>query len=112
MSQLELSPRVAELAQMLGRRTALALCRAGGLIYVPVKLSQRTRLVQMIGPQGTAKLQERYAGRNIKLPKLVAIDRAKRNAEIRQNAAAGVSHMVLASTFSLTDRQIRNILRS
>lgn len=110
MSQSELSPRVAELAKLLGRRTALALCRAGGLIYVPVRLNPRTRLVQMIGPQGTAKLQERYAGQHLKLPRLAALDRAARDAEIRRLAAEGMTKPEIALRHSMSVRQVRNVL--
>ena len=110
MSRPELSPRVAELVELLGRRTALALCRAGGLIYVPMTLRPRTRLVQMIGTQGTAKLQGRYAGQNIKLPRLAALDRAARDAEIRRQAAAGVPKPEIALLSGLSVRQLHNIL--
>lgn len=96
---------------MLGRRTALALCRAGGLIYVPIKLNPRTRLVRMIGLQSTAKLQRRWAGMHLNLPKLAAMDRAKRDAEIHKLNEQGVSRHEIARQHGLTMRQIFNIIR-
>lgn len=114
MSRSELlSPLAMELTQLIGKRTAMALLRAAGgrTVYVPSKPSSRTRLATMIGPTATAKLQGRWGGQNIMLPTLAAIDRAKRDAEIRQQAAEGMSRPDISKLHSLSMRHICNILR-
>jgi len=108
----ELSPMVAELVELLGKRTALALCRAGGLIYVPTRTTSRARLVRMIGPAATAKLQARWAGRQIHLPRLVALDRHARDAEIRRLSAEGVPKADIALRHGISVRHVRNVLRA
>lgn len=108
----ELSPMVARLVELLGKRTALALCRAGGAVYVPSRMNSKCRLARMIGPAATAKLMQFYAGQQITLPKLAARDRAARDAEIRAMAAAGATGAQIAMKHSLSTRQVRNILRA
>lgn len=105
---------LAQLAGLIGRRLATALCRSEGgrSCYVPVRLSNRARLVNLIGRAATAQLQTRWAGRWIMLPTLADADRDQRNDLIRKMAADGISNRELALRFDLTTRMIRNILRS
>lgn len=105
----EFSPLVAELVALIGRRAALALCRAEREIYIPSRTGSRARLVRLIGPSATAKLQSRWAGRQIQLPTLAAIDRAGRDAEIREQHAAGIPKTEIALSYGLSVRQVRNI---
>lgn len=106
----EFSPLVAELVALIGRRAALALCRTGGEIYIPTRIGSRARLVRLIGPGATSKLQAKWAGRQMKLPTLAAINRDNRNDEIKRQAAAGKSIAELALLTGLSVRHIRNIL--
>jgi Mor family transcriptional regulator len=106
----EFSPLVAELVALIGRRAALALCRAEREIYIPSRTGSRARLLRLIGPGATAKLMTRWAGRQIQLPTLAAIDRAARDAEIVAQCAAGIPKTRVALTNGLSVRQVRNIL--
>lgn len=112
MSPSELSPLAAHLVELLGRRTAQALCRVGGQVYVPSRHNPNCRLARMIGTGNTAKLMQFYAGRHLDLPKLAAVDRAKRNAEIHRMAAEGVPRPEIALRHGLTVRMVRRILSS
>ncbi len=114
MTEVKFSPLVDELVCLIGRRKAIALCRAGGggQVYVPPRMNTRTRLVAMLGPADAAKLIERWPGQELQLPKLVAHDRAKRDAEIMQQAANGMTRAEIARRHELTTRQVANILKT
>lgn len=112
MSRSEFSPVVAELVAMLGKRKAFALCRAGDVVYVPVTLNSRARLLQMLGAVDAAKLIARWGGQQLQLPNLIAIDKGRRNAEIRLSVANGAKVKEVARQHGLSVRQVRNVLRA
>lgn len=109
-----LPPIARELVEILGYRTAMALCRSAGgsAVFVPRRADSDCRLVELIGKGNVAKLIHRFGGKEIKLPNLAAMERADRDAMIRELHAQGVPQVKLALRFGLTPRQVRNIIRA
>lgn len=81
-------------------------------IYVPARINPNCRLARMIGTANTAKLMQHYAGRNLYLPKMAAVERSKRNAEIHCLAAEGIPQPEIALRHGLTVRMVRRILNN
>lgn len=109
-------PVAAKLADVIGSDNTMALlhharCDEGRrFVRVPLRPRRGQVIVELIGMEAAAKLSNEYGGRVIHLPKLKAIDRAQRDAEIKRMAAEGLSKAEIASRFGITARQVGNLL--
>lgn len=74
--------------------------------------SQYAALCASIGARNARKLCRSFGGSTLYIPKLDGIDRPRRNRQILQEAANGVSVAQLCISYGLSDRQIRRILRA
>lgn len=108
---LDLPRTVAELANVIGRDKALLLagtCR--GSIYVPKKLREDHRLVQLLGDASAKALVKEFGGILLYVAKCAKLRADWRNQAVRKWAAQGVPHEALADLAGLTTRHIANIL--
>lgn len=115
---IPLPTATAKLSELIGSDGTIALieyARQGDgkrHIYVPLRPKPGNNLVQLIGMEAAAKLAKEFGGQVIELPKYKAIDRAQRDQQVKNMAAAGLTLKKIAKTFGLTVRQIQNLVRS
>jgi len=109
----DLPPSLRDIAELIGLPGTLRLVETyGGVrLYVPKKLDAEHKLAQLIGLEQAAKLADTYGGEmHFDIPRAVEATRAARDRCIRADQASGSTHRELALKYSLTERQIRNIL--
>ena len=113
---VRLPPIAAKLADLIGSDNLIALihyarhCRGKCFVYVPKRAKRDTKLAQLIGFDAAAKLSEEYGGRAIEVPKVLAIDRARRTVEIKRMANDGATLASIAQRFGITTRHVTNLL--
>lgn len=102
-----------DIAELIGLPGTLKLVETyGGVrLYVPKKIDAAHDLARLIGLEQATTLAETYGGElHFDIPRAVAATLAARNARIRADRAAGMTHRELALANKITERQIRNIL--
>ena len=106
-----LPPLLAELAQVLGLRAALALAEAfgGQQIYVPRAPGKRHRIVKAIGAEAAALLARHYAGNRLDMPFAHAHSRAIRNAQMAKMAGQ-LGRAETAKRLGMHTRSVRRIV--
>lgn len=119
----DLPPSAKELALVIGRRATLCLafqlprCLAGEkgkqskrvILYVPQKLKPGHRLARIVGEDCAHKLVDHFGGEIIQLANCQRFLDERRDKAIRQQLDAGARPAVLAASFGVTARTIRNI---
>lgn len=106
---------LAEIADLIGNEGADAIVNqyGGTSLYVPSCMSYMTidhPLAKLLGIEAAQKMVPIFGGDDFDIPKADAVKRARRNALIFVDRAAGLSHSALARKYDLTERQIRSIL--
>lgn len=111
-SRAALSPRLAELSQIIGLPAALSLVaeRGGTRIYVPSSATSEHWLASVIGLNGLERLVAAYACDYLDIDRATTVERAARNHRIVTERRAGATVGALALKYKLTARQIANIL--
>lgn len=112
-----LPPLVAKIAALIGQDQALALASHAnaegrrGNLYIPRRPRPGQCLVSLVGMDAAARLATAYGGTTINLPACKHFQKhTQRNADVRSMAAAGANARAIAQAFSLTVRQVRNVL--
>ena len=104
------------LVAVIGEDAALALCRVFGgqkvFIPRPENVSHTHRFATTIGIEAARDLARWGASSLVYLPRLAAIERARRNRRIAAERDAGASIAELCTRYVLSDRQISSILKS
>ena len=100
------------IVEAIGLKSTLALVsHHGGIrVYVPKTIKPGHRLTRQIGLQGARALAACFPGELLFVPRAAGALRMLRNAEIREQHAAGHSAAKLARRFGLTERQVFTIL--
>lgn len=122
---MRLPESVQEIADVIGRETALYLigqlptCYAGAegkrstrvILYVPKRLKPTHPLVQILGWHTALQLVEGFGGEILQPANCQEVYRRFRDDEARRLAAAGLSSAQLAEVLAVSERHIRNITR-
>ncbi len=106
------SMTAAKIDQIIGKRARLAMAEVRQSIYVPLIPKPSSPLATMVGLGNAIKLSQVFGGQVIDLPKSAAEKLARRNAKIKEAAQRGQTVRQLASDYCLTDRQVRNVLKT
>ncbi len=120
---MRLPASVQEIADVIGRETALFLigqlptCYAGAdgkrstrvILYVPKDLKPTHRLVAILGWESARKLVQGFGGEILQPANCQEIYRRWRDAETKRLMAQGLSAAMLAEIMGVSDRHIRNI---
>ena len=109
----ELPRGATAIIDLIGYRLGMALCATmnSGHMYVPIRLKPDHPLIGIIGQQAAEKLVSKYGGLTIRIPQCSAMQRAKRNDEIKVLAAEGVKVGDIARRFGMTAQAIRYVLK-
>ena len=114
---------VQEIADVIGRAQALTLVaslprgrREGHpsgkvVLYVPRNLPKGHRLVSILGEADARRLCETFGSEILYIAVCKQIERARRNAAIREAMRRGDTHDAIAKACGITARQVRNIVR-
>lgn len=108
---------VRDIIDLVGHMPALALVQAypGNIIKVPTGAlesgAMRTRLIGIMGPEAAETFIATYAGERLTIPRCVQALRDERDRQIIADYDAGQSVPLLAGKYTLTERQIRTILK-
>lgn len=81
------------------------------ILYVPKSVGPGHRLDNILGLETAQKLCAGFGGETLKPANANCIERWERNTKILRMANEGVPSRIIARSFDLTDRQIRNIVR-
>ena len=113
MKNRELPRGAAALVDVIGYRLGMALCATmnSGHLYVPIRLKPGHPIVGIVGQVAAEKLVGIYGGQTIRIPQCSAMQRAKRNDEIKVLAAEGVKVGDIARRFGMTAQAIRYVLK-
>lgn len=100
-----------QIADVIGTGQALVLCNdfGGTEEYIPKKMTEEHKIAVSIGMAAAVKLSGEFGGERLEIPRCVAIHQRKRDAEIREAAAAGKAKKKLAREYQLTERRVRQI---
>lgn len=106
-----LPPKLLEIAEYCGDKTAMALLQhyGGGHICVPQQVDALHQLSQVLGMVAATVFCQAFGGETIQIPKAAKAFRALRNAQIRQLRKEGEPLFNVARKFGLTERQILTI---
>lgn len=106
-----LPPKLLEIAEYCGDKTAMALLQnyGGGHVCVPQQVDALHRLSQVLGVVAATQFCQAFGGETIQIPKAAAAFRVMRNAEIRRLRRAGEPLFNVARQFGLTERRILTI---
>jgi hypothetical protein len=114
---MPLPQSILEMAAVIGLPAALALVKSyGGLeLRVPigrvVESKGRSDLIALIGPDAADRLILAYGGERLTIPRCASALRDQRDREILAAYDAGESSRKLCKTYSMTDRNLRYILK-
>lgn len=122
---MRLPASVQEIADVIGRETALYLigqlptCYAGTdgkrstrvILYVPKRLSPRHRLVEILGWERAQKLVEGFGGEILQPANCQEVYRRFRDTEAKRLVATGMAARQLAEVLAVSERHIRNIAK-
>ena len=125
----ELPASVQEIADVIGRDDALRLVwrlprcqvedkRKPGatqervMLYVPKKMKPAHPLVRILGAEQAQKMVATFGGEILHPANCRGLHRAFRDREVRRQRAEGLSIKILAISFDLSERQIRNLVRA
>ena len=117
---MELPKSVQEIAEVIGRERALYLIgqlpscgrRAWRVsLYIPKRLPLDHPLIELIGWSDAEKLVKAFPGEILQPSTCRSIQMGYRNKSIKKLARMGMSVELLAESFTLSPRQIRNILK-
>ncbi|MBF0165548.1 MAG: hypothetical protein HQM01_13790, partial [Magnetococcales bacterium] len=95
-----------EIAEVVGAEAAHTLMReyGGTRVFVPRKMRVMHKLATLLGIEQARKLSQHFAGETMNIPRGVALERQRRNAEIIRRYNAGVGVRQLARDNALTER--------
>lgn len=85
----------------------LSAARGGRRLYVPMSVRPGHWLAERLGPEAAERLAFQYGGCRISIP---ALSRSQRNDDIRRWRSLGYGAAEIAERFSLSERQVYNIL--
>lgn len=122
---MRLPASVQEIADVIGRETALYLigqlptCYAGTdgkrstrvILYVPRRLRPNHRLVEILGWERASKLVEGFGGEILQPANCQEVYRRFRDVEARRLVGDGMSARHLAEVLAVSERHIRNIAK-
>lgn len=103
-----------ELREMIGEeKTAILVQYIGGVrLYIPSSLHTDHALAIWLGEDVAKKVCAEFGGLSVEIPRLEALRRADRNAQIISDMAAGLSQRNAALKYRMTERNIRNIVKT
>lgn len=106
-----LPPKLLEIAEYCGDKTAMALLEnyGGGHLCVPQQVDILHRLSEILGMAAANAFCQAFAGEIIQVPKAAKAIRALRNAEIRRLRNEGEPLFNVARKVGLTERQVLTI---
>jgi len=127
-AEVKLPASVQEIADVIGRQDALRLVRQlprclvedkrrpGSMqervmLYVPKKVKPGHPLVRILGAEGAEKMVRAFGGECLHPANCNAIHKDYRNDAVRKRHREGSRVPVLAASFGVSERQIRNVLR-
>ena len=122
---MRLPASVQEIADVIGRETALYLigqlptCYAGTdgkrstrvILYVPKSLKPNHRLVEILGWERANKLVEGFGGEILQPANCQEVYRRFRDTEAKRLVADGLTAAQLAEVMAVSERHIRNIAK-
>ena len=122
---MRLPASVQEIADVIGRETALYLigqlptCYAGAdgkrstrvILYVPRRLKPNHRLVEILGWQTAVQLVEGFGGEILQPANCQEVYRRFRDAEAKRLVATGMAARHLSEVLAVSERHIRNIAK-
>lgn len=109
---------VRDIAYVAGLPAALALTETYGGTYLRVPVGQkmhgktRQSLIDIMGEAAAVKFMYHYSGEKIYVPRCQRHGISERNQAIIKKYDAGVSAAIIAREQQITERQVRNILKS
>ena len=106
---------LAEIAEIIGENGASLIADhyGGRRLYFPVNMQMDSHpLAQLIGLGGAQKLSNVFCGEDVEIPLCAARERARRNAQILADRAAGMSVREAAKKYRMTERCVRLICAS
>jgi Mor family transcriptional regulator len=100
-----------ELSKLIGEeKTDFLVQHFGGVsFYFPSRLNSDHSLIIFLGLEVAQKVCSEFGGLRIEIPRLVELQRSKRNALIISDIAAGMSQSAAARKYQMTVRNIRYI---
>lgn len=112
MKNQELPRGATALVDLIGYRLGMALMSSmnSGHLYVPIRVKPDHPIVGIVGQVAAEKLVGMYGGQTIRIPQCSALQRSKRNDEIKSLAAEGLKPVDIARHFGMTVRAIRYVL--
>ncbi|HIJ85227.1 MAG: Mor transcription activator domain protein [Magnetococcales bacterium] len=101
-----------EIRETIGLNNTLKLVTnyGGTRVFVPKRIHDQHRLVNVLGLKAANQLSRRFGGESLTLVRGASALRASRNKEIIEQYSKGVRVADLARTFALTERRIYTIL--
>lgn len=116
-------PRVQEIADVIGRHEALFLigklpkCRSGKnanvvILYVPKRITQKHRLVEILGWDKAQALVKAFGGEILYPPNCLRIATRFRNKRIVEMIGEGFTAAYVAEEFGVTVRYVRLLMNS
>lgn len=122
---MRLPASVQEIADVIGRETALYLigqlptCYAGAdgkrstrvILYVPKRLPPNHRLVEILGWHTALQLVEGFGGEILQPANCQEVYRRFRDSEARRLVTEGLTATQLAEVMAVSERHIRNIAK-
>ena len=109
----DLPPLIADFAETLGMEAAMLIVKhySNKRLAIPLK-RKNPHMLEVLGEDLTSKLMFNYGGCQWMVPLCAKLNRKARNAEIWADYKAGKTVLVLAEKYSLSYRQIGEILHS
>lgn len=103
-----------ELRDMIGEeKTAILVQYIGGVrLYIPSSLHTKHALIAWLGADVAQQVCAEFGGLSVEIPRLEALRRADRNAQIISDMEAGLSQRSAALKYRMTERNIRNIVKT
>lgn len=103
-----------ELRDMIGEeKTAILVQYIGGVrLYIPSSLHTKHALIAWLGADVAQQVCAEFGGLSVEIPRLEALRRADRNAQIISDMEAGLSQRNAALKYHMTERNIRNIVKT
>ena len=122
---MRLPASVQEIADVIGRETALYLigqlptCYAGTsgkqstrvILYVPKRLKPNHQLVEILGWERASRLVEGFGGEILQPANCQEVYRRFRDTEAKRFVDGGLSAAQLAEIMAVSERHIRNIAK-
>jgi Mor family transcriptional regulator len=109
----DLPPLVADFAETLGMKSAMLIVKhySNKRLAIPLKRIN-PHMLEVLGEDLTSKLMFNYGGCQWMVPMCAKLTRKIRNSEILADSVAGKTVLQLAEKYSLSYRQIGEILHA